>query len=216
MHCWFAGYVTRHSWLDSGYTYWRQSLVPFLLLLARGNWTLFLWSLVSGSHLVCMCRLRSTWCWIFLETTSENVPSSSYACFDSGYKFMRQTTVAGFAGDDIYAVFPYLSSGPGCAASCAVWTRRTVTWRDVVVFPVVAQRQIPIVFGIPQLPYNWWSMSLLCSCSRFYRSLTCPSVCNDWGRSGSVWRILRRLRSCCSSKVVDIPVVPQSSSPWTC
>ena len=42
-----------------------------------------------------------------------------------------------FAGDDdiyiyiyIYAVFSSLSSGPGCAASCAVWTRRTVTQRD--------------------------------------------------------------------------------------
>ena len=31
--------------------------------------------------------------------TSGNVPYSSYACFDSGYKFMRQTTVAGFDGD---------------------------------------------------------------------------------------------------------------------
>ena len=31
--------------------------------------------------------------------SSGNVPYSSYACFDSGYKFMRQTTVAGFAGD---------------------------------------------------------------------------------------------------------------------
>ena len=35
-----------------------------------------------------------------------------------------------FAGDDICAVFPSLSSGPGCAPSCAVWTRRTVLQRD--------------------------------------------------------------------------------------
>ena len=34
--------------------------------------------------------------WIFLMMTSGNVSYSSYACFDSGYKFMRQTTVAGF------------------------------------------------------------------------------------------------------------------------
>ena len=56
------------------------------------------------------------------------------------------------------------------------------------IFPVVAQRQIPMVFRIPQLPYIWWSMSLLCSCSWFYRSLTCPSVCNGWCRSCSEWR----------------------------
>ena len=37
--------------------------------------------------------------WIFLMMTFGNVPHSSYACFDSGYKFMSQTTVAGFAGD---------------------------------------------------------------------------------------------------------------------
>ena len=37
--------------------------------------------------------------WIFLMMSSGNVPYSSYACFVSGYKFMRQTTVAGFAGD---------------------------------------------------------------------------------------------------------------------
>ena len=37
--------------------------------------------------------------------------------------------------------------------------------RQVVFFPVVAQRQIPKVFGIPQLPCILWSMSLLCSCS---------------------------------------------------
>ena len=44
----------------------------------------------------------------------------------------------------------------------------------VVVFLLVPQRQIPHVFEIPQLPYIWWSMSLLCSCTRFHRSLTCP------------------------------------------
>ena len=41
--------------------------------------------------------------------------------------------LAGFAGDDIYAVFPLLlSAGPGCLASWSVWTRWTVTR-----FPVV-------------------------------------------------------------------------------
>ena len=35
-----------------------------------------------------------------------------------------------FAGDDIYAAFPSLPSGSGCAASCAVWTRRTVLQRN--------------------------------------------------------------------------------------
>ena len=43
----------RHSWLDSGYTYWRQSSVPFLLLFARGNWTLFL----GPSYLALACSV---------------------------------------------------------------------------------------------------------------------------------------------------------------
>ena len=86
-----------------------------------------LWSLVSGSLVQYVSPVEYT-IWIFLVTTSKNVPSSS---------LLRQriqvhvTDYGGwFAGDDIYAVFPSLSSGPGCAASCAVWTRRTVLQRD--------------------------------------------------------------------------------------
>ena len=48
---------------------------------------------------------------------------------------------------------------------------------------VVAQRQISWsslkTIEFPQLPYVWWSTSLVCSCSKVHRSLTCPSVCND-------------------------------------
>ena len=90
----------------------------------------FFWSLVSWLSLVQYVSPEEYTIWIFLLMTSGNVPSSSYACIDSGYKFTRQTTVAGFAGDDIYAVFPSLSSGPGCAASCAVSTKRTILQQD--------------------------------------------------------------------------------------
>ena len=90
--------------------------------------------------------------------------------------------------------------------------------RQVVVFPVVAQRQIPIVFWI-QSPYVLWSMSLLCSCSPSHRSLTCPSVCNDR------CRVIRSAEYCGSSTdaVLRSPLTslswrrgcfPWSRRPW--
>ena len=71
----------------------------------------------------------------------------------------------------------------------------------------------PMVFGIPKLPYVLWSMSLLCSCSAFHRSLTCPSVCNDRRRSAEY---------CGSSAVAVLRSSSTSLSwhrgclPWSC
>ena len=50
------------------------------------------------------------------------VEAALVADIDSGI------VLAGFAGFAL--CFPSLSSGPGCAASCAVWTRRTGLLRD--------------------------------------------------------------------------------------
>ena len=50
------------------------------------------------------------------------VEAALVADIDSGI------VLAGFAG--FVLCFPSLSSGTGCAASCAVWTRRTVPLRD--------------------------------------------------------------------------------------
>ena len=70
-----------------------------------------------------------------------------------------------------------------------------------------------MLFGILELPYTWWSMSLLLSCSPFHGSLTCPSVCKDRCRVDSECRILWKFRSCRSSKFFNIPVVEQRQIP---
>ena len=64
------------------------------------------------------------------------VEAALVADIDSGI------VLAGFAG--FVLCFPSLSSGPGCAASCAVWTRRTVPLRDSG-FSVE-----PLVSGLPR------------------------------------------------------------------
>ena len=78
------------------------------------------------------------------------VEAALVADIDSGI------VLAGFAG--FVLCFPSLSSGPGCAASCAVWTRRTVPLRDSglgrLCSQLLAEPTVTLLFTVPVNGYT--------------------------------------------------------------
>ena len=101
-----------HEWAATGRGAWHPSWVPLW------SWTLF----PCPSYLALTCS-------VFVACGVHDLDFSGFdfrecslfvVCLLPQRIKVHASDYGGwFAGDDIYAVFPSLSSGPGCAASCA-------------------------------------------------------------------------------------------------
>ena len=127
-----------------------------------------------------------------------HIPLAAALVFDNGSGIV----LGGFAG--FVLCFPSLSSGPGCAASCSVWTRRTVLQRDsgLSVEPLVSGSHVQC---LPRPRHTgigfFWEMTSMtslysaqlgstvdsCSCVRL-RRLWCGSGCSR--RRHWQWHVL--------------------------